>query len=161
MKASLTWSKVWSSNLSNIYSDGKPIGSLDESFSKSVKGTFNGKEYIFKTHGFFKNNADIIDSSEDKVIGSIEFGNWMTKARITVNGKTINWKYDNISSTKWSISDSNGVIMSFSGFGSKGQIDTELDDGLLVLTGLFVTNYYWQITLFILLFAVFIPIILF
>lgn len=70
----------------------------------------------------------------------------MTKASILVDNKTMNWKYDNFWNTKWSIYNSEGIKIQYSGSSTSGQIDSNIDDALLVLCGLFVTNYYWQTT---------------
>jgi hypothetical protein len=147
MITTFTWSKGIFSSLYQIYSNGEQVGNLkDKSFSQSAKGIFNGKEYIFKTNGFFKQSTDIIDCSDNKVIGRIEYSNWMTKAVISINNNTFYWKYDNIWNTKWTIFDSKGIIISFKGSSTSGQIDSNLDDASLILSGLFVTNYYWQIS---------------
>jgi hypothetical protein len=159
MKPSLTWTKGVFSSMFQIYSNGELIGNLkDKTFSQSAKGIYNDKEYIFKTNGFFKQSTDIIDCSDNKVIGRIEYSNWMTKAVISINNKTFYWKYDNIWNTKWTIFDSTGILMSFKGSTTKGQIDSNLDDASLILSGLFVTNYYWQISATIMIVAL-IPIL--
>jgi len=59
--------------------------------------------------------------------------------------------------TKWSVFDDNHLCIEFAGKFSKGTIEFEEDNDLLVLTGLFVTNYYRQAMVAILM-AVFIPI---
>jgi hypothetical protein len=147
MKTSLTWSKGVFSSMYQIYTDTNQVGSLkDKAFSKSAKGVFDGKEYIFKTNGCFRQITDIIDCSDNMVIGKIEYSNWMTKAKISLNNKTFHWKYDNIWNTKWTIFDSNGILMSFKGSTTKGKIESDLNDPSLILTGLFVTNYYWQMS---------------
>lgn len=158
METKLKWKKNFFSNLYGIYSNGQQIGQLkDKPFSQTANGEFNGKEYIFKTRGFLKQHTEIIDSSENKVIGQITYNNWMTKAIISIDNKTINWKYDNLWNSKWSIFNSEGINIKYSGSSSSGQIDSNIDDALLLLTGLFVTNYYWQITVAVLV-AVFVPI---
>jgi len=157
MQANFTWKKGAFSNLYKIYSNGEQIGDLkDKSFSQSSIGVFNNKEYLFKTKGFFKQKTQIIDTAENKMVGEIHYNNWMTKARITINDKTINWKYDNLWNTKWRIFNSEGINIEYSGSSTGGQIETNIDDALLLLSGLFVTNYYWQMTMVALL-AVFIP----
>jgi hypothetical protein len=147
MITTFTWSKGIFSNLYQIYSNGELVGNLkNKSFTQSSKGILNGKEYIFKTNGFFKQSTDIINFSDNKVIGRIEYSNWMTKAVISINNNTFYWKYDNIWNTKWTIFNSNGTLMSFKGSSTSGQIESNLDDAPLLLSGLFVTNYYWQIS---------------
>lgn len=151
MQTNLTWKKGVFSNLYKIYSNGEQIGNLeDKLFSQSGIGVLDNKEYLFQTKGFFKQKTQIIDTAENKTVGEINYNNWMTKATITINDKTINWKYDNLWNTKWSIFNSEGINIKYSGSSTGGQIDSNIDDALLLLSGLFVTNYYWQMTIFIL-----------
>lgn len=81
---------------------------------------------------------------------------WMTKATISIFDKTFIWKYENIWNTKWSVIDSEGISINYSGDSTSGKIESTLEDDLLLLTGLFVTNYYWQITI-VIIFIIFIP----
>ena len=157
MQTNLTWKKGVFSNVYKIYSDGKQIGNLkDKSFSQSGIGVLDNKEFLFQTKGLFEQKTQIIDTAENKMVGEINYNNWMTKATITINDKTINWKYDNLWNTKWSIFDSEGISIKYSGSLTNGQINSNIDDYLLLLSGLFVTNYYWQWTIAVLV-AVFIP----
>ena len=81
---------------------------------------------------------------------------WMTKATISIFDKTFIWKYENIWNTKWSVIDSEGNSINYSGDSTSGKIESTLEDDLLLLTGLFVTNYFWQITI-VIIFIIFIP----
>lgn len=157
MQTNLTWKKGLFSTTYSIYSNGRQIGKLNEkSFSQTAYGELNNRKYIFKTKGLLKQHTQIIDGLENKVIGEITYSNWMTKASILVNGKTINWKYDNIWNTKWSIYDSEGINIKSSCSMASGQIESNVDDALLLLSGLYVTNYYKQMTIAVLI-AVFVP----
>ena len=158
MKTNLRWEKEIFSSTYSIYSNNQLIGKLkDKTFSQSADGELNGKEYLFMTKGLFKQRTEILDKADNKVIGEITYNTWMTKASLSFNNKKANWKYDNMWSTKWSIFDSEGIEIKFSGLSRKGQIETNSDDPLLLLSGLFVTNYYWQMTVVVLV-AVFVPI---
>jgi hypothetical protein len=151
MQTKITWKKNFFSNLYTIYSNGQQIGKLKEkTFSQTANGELNGKEYTFTTKGFFKQHTSIIDCSTNEVIGEIIYNNWMTKATIIVDNKKVNWKYDNLWNTKWSIYNSEGVHIKYAGSSTSGQIDSNVDDALLLLSGLFVTNYYWQMTVAVL-----------
>jgi hypothetical protein len=148
MQTNLIWKKGLFSNLYNIYSKGELIGNLKEkTFSQSGVGVLFNKEYLFQTKGFLNKRTEIIDKNENKVIGEIDYNNWMTKATITVNNKTISWKYDNFLNTKWSLIDTEGLNIKFSGSSTKGHIYSNVEDSLLILSGLFITNYYWQMTI--------------
>jgi hypothetical protein len=160
MKNNLTWTKGLFTNLYQIYSDGNRIGVIKErTFSQSAKASINGKEYLFRTRGFFNPYTEIIDCLSNQVIGKIEFNNWRSKATVFVNGRKIHWKHDNLWNTQWSLSDSGGIVMKFSSSTTKGQIDAQLDDGLLVLAGLFIKNYYLQTAFFVIFVAVIIPVL--
>ena len=158
MKIRLNWEKEIFSSSYSIYSNNQLIGKLkDKTFSQSASGELNGREYIFRTKGLFKQHTEILDKAENRVIGEINYNSWMTKASISINNKEASWKYDNIWSTKWRIFDSEGIEIKYTGSSRKGQIDANTDDALLLLSGLFVTNYYWQWTIIIMV-AVFVPI---
>lgn len=158
MQSKLKWRKNFFSNLYSIYSNGQKIGILKgKTFSQTSNGELNGRKYTFKTKGFFKQHTEIIDDSENKVIGEITYNNWMTKATISVDYKKNNWKYDNLWNTKWSVFNTEGIDIKYSGSSTSGQIDANTDDSLLLLSGLFVTNYYWQMTIVVVI-AVFAPV---
>ena len=160
MKPSLTWTKGVFNNLHKIYSDGNLIGEIKEkALSQSAKGSIRGREYLFRTHGYFNQKTEIIDRTDNQVVGEIQFNSWKSKATIALNGKIINWKYDNLWNTQWSLSDSDGTVMKFNSSITKGQIDAGQDDELLVLTGLFVKNYYMQTAFFVFFIAVIIPVL--
>ena len=158
MQTSLRWKKGLFSSTYCIYSNDQLIGKLkDKTFSQSADGELNGKKYTFKTKGFFKQRTEIRNDKDNKVIGEITYNNWMTKATLLILNKKTNWKYDNLWNTKWSIFDSEGLKIKYTGSSTRGQIDSNTDDDLLLLSGLFVTNYYWQMTIVVLI-VVFVPI---
>jgi hypothetical protein len=131
-----------------MFSNGRQIGTLkDKTFSQTSICNIEGKEYIFKTKGFFKQNTEIIDSSINRTIGEITYSNWMTKATITIGDRILDWKYDNIWNTKWSVFDNKGTEIKYSGSSTKGVIESNSGDKLMMISGLFVTNYYWQLTI--------------
>ena len=158
MQTNLKWEKGLFSCTYSIYSNGQMVGKLkDNSFTQSADGELNGKMYKFKTIGFLKQKTQIRDATNNNVIGEITYDNWMTKADITILNKKAKWKYDNLWNTKWRIFDSKGMEIKFTGTSSRGQIDSNTDDPLLLLSGIFVTNYYLQITIAVLV-AIFVPI---
>ena len=158
MKTNLSWKRGTFSTTYKIYSDEQAIGELQNfTFKQISHGSIHQKKYSFKTKGLFKQETQILDGESERPIGNITYGSMMTKATIQLSGRTINWKYDNGWQTRWSLFDDQGIHMKFVGRSTKGTIECEELDDLLVLTGLFVTNYYQQamIAVFV---AVFIPI---
>ena len=158
MKTTLIWKKRAFSTSYQIFSDKEPIGQLENhAFKQIADGIFRQKRYRFKTKGLFKQETQIIDVKSNQIIGTIAYNSWMSKATIQFTDRTVNWKYDNGWQTRWSLYDSLGIYMKFAGGYSKGTIEYEEEDDLLVLTGLFVTNYYQQAMIAIMV-AVLIPI---
>jgi hypothetical protein len=160
MRKRYTWKKGTFSDTFKIYANNRQSGKLkNKTFSQTATGEINGKNYTYKTKGFFRQHTEIIDDTNGSVIGEISYNDWMTKAFISLDKKEYTWKYDNHWNTKWSIKSFDRVLIKYRGSSTGGEIDPDVDDDLLLLTGLFVTNYYWQATLFILI-AVFSIIIL-
>lgn len=158
MMNTFSWKKKLFSNTYGIYSEGKLIGKLTKkSFSQSADGVINEEKFSFRTKGFFKKTTTIISKKDKEVIGRITYNNWMTKASIQIDDERSRWKYDNFWNTKWSISDSDGMQLKYTGSTSSGSISSNTDNALLLLSGLYVTNYYSQATVAVMI-AVFIPI---
>lgn len=158
MKKTLNWKRGTFSTTYRIFSDEQAIGELQNSaFKQTSQGSIGRKKYTFRTKGLFKQETQILDGNSNKPVGNITYGSMMTKATIQLPDRTVSWKYDNRWQTRWSLFDEQGSLMKFAGRSTKGTIDCEELDELLVLTGLFITNYYQQamIAVFV---AVFIPI---
>jgi hypothetical protein len=158
MNNNLKWKKSLFSNTCDIYSNGQLVGNLkDKTFSNSAEGELNGVKYRFKTLGIFRQNTEIIDGENNKVIGEITYSNWMRKATLKIQDKKVVWKYDNSWNTRWSVTDSSGIIIKYRSSTTSGEIDTNTDDSLLLLSGLFVSNYFRQVALTVII-VIFIPI---
>jgi len=158
METKLEWKKGIFKETFEIYSNGLLVGTLKENTWKQIAyGELNGSKVIFKTHGFFKQETQIIDPDTDNIIGKITYNSWKTKAAIEYFQKLANWQYDNAWNTKWSISNSEGLQIQYQGSSSKGTIEHQTQDNELILSGLFITNYYWQISIAVII-AIFIPI---
>ncbi|WP_282016584.1 hypothetical protein [Marinifilum flexuosum] len=155
----LNWKKGLFSSTYKIYSGSKQIGSIsNRSFSQTSEAEMNGKKYTFQTKGFFKQSTEVYNEL-GKLVGEIQYNSWMTKAQISLDSKYYYWKYNNMWNTKWAmLSDDNTQINACTNSFS-GDIETNTDDELAILSGLFVTNYYMQMTISVLV-IVFIPIFL-
>lgn len=158
MKTILNWKKGPFSTTYQIFSGEEPFGQLkDHAFKQTAHGVIRNRQYRFKTTGLFKQETRIIDRDTGQEIGTISYNSMMSKATIRFTDRTIYWKYDNGWQTKWSLFDDNGIRIKFAGGFSKGTIEYQDPDDLLVLTGLFVTNYYRQIGIAVFV-AIFIPV---
>lgn len=159
MKTTLSWKRGVLSSTCRIFSGEACIGELaNYTFKQTAEGVIRNKRYFFRTKGLFKQKTQIIDGASDQVIANISYNSMMSKATIEFKDRTINWKYDTGWQTKWSLYTNQGILMKFASRNmNKGTIEYEDEDDLLVLTGMFVTNYYQQAMIAIMV-AVFIPI---
>ena len=142
---SLSWKKKLLGSKYHIYLNKEKVGSLiDWTFSQSGAGEFRQRKYSFVTTGLFQQKTQIIDKEKGEVIGNIRYNAWMNKAKLTINNENLSWQYDDWMYKRWSIWNREGVKIRYSGSITRGDIESTIDDGILLLTGLFITNYYWK-----------------
>lgn len=156
----LNWKRGFFKETYEIFSGSTLIGSFKENpWKQKAFGELHGKNFEFKSKGFFSQTTEIIELSSNSVIGRIVYGKWRTKSTLELfSGKNYNWMYDNTWNTKWSLSGPDNKHISYKCSSTKGEIEYENMDELLILTGLFIANYYSQNTTAIII-AVMIPII--
>jgi len=142
METKLSWKKGILSNKCNIYSGNTIIGKLKENvFSQQLNCDINGKNYIFRKKGIFSNETQIIDEATEVQIGIMEKNIWNSKVLIKLGDKLFNWKYNNTWQTKWSVSNSDGEKINYNGIENKGDIESQIENDLLLLSGLSVANF--------------------
>ena len=159
MNSVLHWKKAPFSNISRIFSADGEIGELKENtWKQTAEGHVNNRKFAYRTTGFLNQSTEIVDPTTNRIVGKIEYNTWKNRATITYLGQTFQWKYDNSWQTRWSITDNQESKIDFQGSFMKGSIEGPDLSEFLVLTGLFVTNYYIQSTIVIMV-AIFVPII--
>ena len=151
MSTTIKWKKGIFETCAKIMSEGEPIGKMkDKLFSQDSEGELWEKKYHFKTTGIFKQETDITDAESGQQVGTITYNSWNTKASLVLNGKEYQWKYDNSWQNRWSMSGEN-VTLTSKNHELSGSIESSIEDPLVVLSGLFVTNFYRQLMVMIML----------
>jgi len=157
MKSRLTWLSPLFKSAKEIYANGALVGSLKQNcFKQTAVGELNGKGYTFRTKGIMHPETEIIDNSTNTAIGRITYNSWKTRAEINFFGRVINLRYENAWNSRWNLFDANGVHYNFRGSSSKGTVEFEEPNELLILSGLYIANYYWQTSVAVMV-AVFLP----
>jgi hypothetical protein len=160
MNTSLSWKKGLFKSSYEIFAGDISVGKLKpDSWNSQGNGYFKGKEFKFETKGFFNQETRIINPADNSVIGNITYNSWKTKATIEYGSKTFSWKYDNGWNTKWSLSGTEGIALEYHGSFTEGEVKVYNYDDLLILTGLYISNYFWQISSVIIMSAI-IPVVL-
>lgn len=147
----MKWKSNFFSSSYKIFKDEQQIGNLKERvFRNTANGELNDAVLEFRKKGFFKPKTEIFDQETKEKVGQIQYDGWGAKANFELNGEQYSFKYTNIWNTQWIVYDENGESMiHYKSRTFSGHIETDETDDFLLLTGLYVHNYYVQISLFI------------
>jgi len=145
MNIFLNWKKGFFSNTYQIYNNGIQVGFLKLStWSQKAKGVLKEREFEFITKGFLKQETTMLDSKTNSIIATISYNSWKSKAVIKkLSNEEYKWEFNNFWNTKWSLTNSY-IFINYHGSTTKGEINSSTDDELLLITGLYISNYYWQ-----------------
>jgi hypothetical protein len=139
----LTWKKGLFSSTYKLYDDDAQVGELSQStFGSSSTGNLGSTQLTFKKKGFFSSETEITDVTSHEPVGRVKFNTWGSKADITINQKTYQWKYENFWNSKWSIAENGQSLITYQSSNTRGQIESSTDSDVLLLSGLFVHNRY-------------------
>lgn len=143
MVKSLTWQKKFFSSCYNFFSNGITVGFLKENvWGQSSEGVIDGKHYTIKSKGFFGQKATVINTETGMPEASITFNSWKTKAEIIVGSSIYSWQYNNVWNSTWNMVGWNGEQLHFSSSGQQGMAQSNSDDSLLLLLGIYTHNAF-------------------
>lgn len=146
MNSVLTWKKGVFSCTYNLMAGDIHVGALkDKAFSFSSIGSIEDSRYKFQMRGHLNPKTEIIDMETNALIGEIKYSCWHRSAKIQLGDRLLHWKFNTIWENKWSLYDEDGTQLDFSGCSTKGSVSMNEHDGLMVLIGLYISNYYWQL----------------
>ena len=144
MNVRYNWKKGFLKNKMEIFSNGNQIGNfVDKTFSQSASGELSDKKYLFQTIGLFNQKTIVVDGSKNLNLGEITYNTIKTTAKIDFNGKVFFWKNENWRHSKWKFYNTDTSI-AYRGSSFIGELESDTEDPLLILTGLYIANYYWQ-----------------
>ena len=160
MSYKFNWKKNFLNSSYTIFSNEKPEGRFESKFlSGDANGELFGKKYFFRTKGFFKQTTDVYDSLNNIKVAEISYKGFSYKADITTRSNGYYWKYNNLLNTKWSLNSNDRSIINYKESTTKGQADSNTKDPFLILSGLFIGNYYNDISYLIIFMVLFIVVI--
>lgn len=154
----ITWTKTFFSETFIIFKENKQIGFLKNDLLSTVAfSSLQQNNYEFRTTGFLNQITQIYDSQSKMLIGNIRY-DWSGAARIELlNGEIYFFKRKGFSVNKWVITNKAGTVLHYYKNVGGGEIKYKDENELLLLTGLFVGDYYQKSSLavFIVLFVPF------
>ena len=143
MIKSLTWRKKIYSSSYSFFSNGIPVGFLNENiWGQKSTGVIDGKYYSITTKGLFTQNVNVVDAATGKLEASIMFNLWKTKAQIIMGDGVYSWQYSNAWNTKWKMVGWNGAHLWFQGSSQRGVAESNSDNSLLLLLGIYTYNAF-------------------
>jgi hypothetical protein len=123
------------------------IGELKQSkFTLSATGSIGEDRYRFKVIEGLKNRVEIINSASGEKLGTIRFSHWLPKATIEYKGEIYKWRFSNLWETRWQIADAAQNTQQYKGWTCSGSIASPMQANIMTLTGLFISNYFWQMS---------------
>ncbi|QBQ42298.1 hypothetical protein E2P86_14545 [Sphingobacterium psychroaquaticum] len=133
---------IWGTRI-NLYQDKTLLGKMKNFTFKPTSEVILGDEkYHFETKGLFEQYTRIVDK-EGRIVGDIDYGAWSNKATVQLFDKKYFWKADDWMRLRWRLVDDKGVALDIqSSYAGKGEIRSEGGSELLLMTGIFLQNYF-------------------
>jgi len=144
----LSWKKGMFSSTYKLFSGEQEAGYLKErTWSRKADGVLNGTKVTFRKKGVFSSKAEIIDPETEETLGQIEMSTWRNKASIILGEKTLKWRFSNNWNTKWELLENGNPIVKYKSRTFSGEAESQIQNELMLLTGLFIFNHFTQIML--------------
>ncbi|MNK94111.1 hypothetical protein D3C87_1143030 [compost metagenome] len=112
------------------------------SWQNSAIATTQSGIYLLKSEGFSKPETRILNN-QNETLATITY-DWLGfKAKVVfASGETLDWRYQNSWLSRWSLNNLKDKQILFSASAGNGNIHSNVNDDMLVLTGLFIREYY-------------------
>jgi len=160
MNPNFVWHKGFFDSNYQIFKDGNISYSLIfDTWQNTAKGIGLQNTYLFKTLSILDTKTQLIDN-KGEVLGTITINILQTKAVITLtNGEIFYFEFKGTWFNAWTITDLKQKQIFYQSNSTSGEITSNNEDELMLLSGLFIKEFYTRIFIAFLLFIVFIPII--
>lgn len=141
----IRWKKGHFSNIYLIFKNDREVGHLTQKyFSQNAEGRLNETQLIFKSSNPFCQKVEILDQNR-KSLGLIKYNLWKTEAELQLNGKVYRCKMDGLFKFSLSIYHEHAELFKFEGSSTKGVVKGEEIEDEMILSGLYLMNYYIEL----------------
>jgi len=143
MEQTLNWRKGLFDSNYQVINNGYLKFSLNfSSWKNSAIATTQSGIYLLKSEGLSKPETRIIDNKHT-VLAVITYDWLKFKAKIVfASGETFDWSFQNSWLSRWSLNNHKDKQILFNASTGNGLIHTNIDDDMLILSGLFIREYY-------------------
>ena len=150
MENHLVWNKGFLDSNYQLFANGKISGSIFfNTWKNEAKGIGLTNSFFFKTEGFLNPTTKLINE-KNEIIGIITYDSWHTKATVNMtSGEVFAWSFSNSWLSQWMITDFKEKQISYHSHSSNGTITSSTSDEIMLLTGIFIREYYARILIMI------------
>ena len=160
MEHNLTWTKGTFDSNYQLFNNGQFSSSLLFNSWKNEAQAFGTEQsYHFITEGFSNPSTKIYNNSNE-LIGVISYQFWQTKATISLkSAEQFAFNFSSNWYNSWTITNFKDKQVVYNASSTSGFVRSNTDDELMILTGLFIKEYYTRILVLIMFIVIFLPII--
>lgn len=145
MNVDIVWEKLLFSSKYQFQIKNEKVGKISfNSWKNSATGELLNRVLTFKTKGIFIPRTRMVDTESGLIFGSIKYhsGFFRNSATIIYDDKTFEWKQRGFWSSKFDVTDGDGVRISGKTNKLKGIFETTNPEVPLVLSTIIINRYY-------------------
>jgi hypothetical protein len=145
MNITLYWEKTLFINRFTFFVKNEKVGRYSYGlFKDNAEGQLLNIRLKFKKRGWFKSKSDIIETTSNTVIGTIDLkkGLFKNKAVVVINGKTYKWEHSSVWSGKWELIDGEQVRVKGNNNRLKGIYEIVDADVPLILSSMYISRNF-------------------
>lgn len=146
MEQTLSWRKGLFDSNYQVFGNALLKFSINfSSFKNSAIATTQKEIYLLKSEGYSNPETKILNN-KNEVLAVIHY-DWLSfKAKIVfTSGETFDWSFQNSWASRWILNNQKEKQVIYNSSTSNGLIHSNTDDDLLILSGLFIREYYTRI----------------
>ena len=140
----INWTSDWFNGNYQLFVDGVQKGALTfEMWWSNAYTSFEDKNFSFQNTGFWQSTTTVTDRKTNEVVAIITYDSWKSKAIISLkSGEQYEWKSINSWRSQFTVSNYKDVNIMYNASSNTGAIATDVDNELLIISGLFIKQIY-------------------
>lgn len=159
MERRLNWTKGIFESSYQLFEGGEIKHTLFfDTWRNEARAISQQSTYFFKSNGFMNSSIQLFDD-KNNLIAMINYQPWQSKAIVSLtSGEVYHWAFTNNWHSKWAITDLKAKHVNYDSDLSSGTISANTDDEIMLLTGLYIREYFNKI-IYLVFFILFVTIV--
>ncbi|RYD79501.1 MAG: hypothetical protein EOP55_04605 [Sphingobacteriales bacterium] len=146
MEQTLSWRKGILDSNYQVFGNALLKFSLNfSSLKNSAIATTQQGIYLLKSEGYSNPESKILNN-KNEVLAIIRYEWWSFKAKIIfTSGEEFDWSFQNSWLSRWTLNNHKDKQVIYNSSTGNGLIHSNTDDDLVILSGLFIREYYMRL----------------